>query len=143
MICEECGSDRVRWRCDNHETHITKYTCINCGNIIVKQNKDKVSLFNPDEINILKQKEEQLGIVRHKNNKKMKKSKKLCIPKNYHKSSNGTYRIYKMKNGKILYGGTVENEHLAKKIVSKLNECDWDMRKLNEIRKEVYQEVNL
>ena len=127
MICEKCGNDRIRWRCDNHETHTTKYTCLTCGNVIVKQNKDKESLFNPDELDILKQEEEKLGMTIHKSAKKVKKARKLFIPKNYHKTPNGTYRIHRMINGKTLYGGTVPNEQLAKKIVSKLNECNWDI----------------
>ena len=51
MICDECGSERVRWRCDNHETNITKYKCFNCGHIMERETTKPVkSLFSKVEL---------------------------------------------------------------------------------------------
>lgn len=145
MICDKCNSERVHWRCDNHEKGITKYKCLDCGHIMVKKTEKPVPLFNESEINQLKEEkkrvqDEKLRKLRSKGGRK----RWLKVSgKNYSKNSCGHYMVQKMINGEIYYCGTFKTEEIAKKIVEKMTQCGWDISKLEAIKKEVYREVNL
>lgn len=139
MICEKCGTDRLFWRCDNHETKTSKYKCLNCNHIMIIPTEQTKQLFTDNELSKLKEyKEDLVKSVRQENAKKGAEALwKLVNVKNYGKNFYGTYTVQKTINGKFHYGGTYKTEEIAKKVVEKLNECDWDLEQLPRIKKEV------
>ena len=149
MICDKCGSERVHWRCDNHEKGLTKYKCLDCGEILVKKTEKPSPLFNKSEMDKLKLQtkedkkrlqDERLRKLRSKGGRK----RWLKVSgKNYSKNSCGHYMVQKMINGETYYCGTYKTEEIAKKMVGKMTQCGWDISKLEEIKKEVHKEVNL
>ena len=145
MICEKCNSERVHWRCDNHEKGITKYKCLDCGHIIVRKTEKPKPLFNDTEMNQLKEEKERVQQERLQKlrSKGGRKRWFMVSGKNYAKTIWGTWAVQKMINGKTYYGGTYKTEEIASKIVERLNECNWDLSQLDEIKKQVHREVNL
>lgn len=65
-------------------------------------------------------------------------AKSIKIPKNY--SYNKSYNLYvvtHMIGDKSHYYGRYTTEEIAKQVVKRLRECDWDKSKLSDIKKEL------
>ena len=135
MICDECGSSRVHWRCDNQETQTTKYKCLDCGTIMTKKTEKKL-LFKQDELKKLeKEKEEH---IQRKHKQGAKKRWKYKIPRNYNRTLCNTFMVTKWVDKKQQYFGTYKTEEDAQFVVNRLRECGWDKKELWNIRKELY-----
>lgn len=145
MICEKCNSERIHWRCDNHEKGLTKYKCLDCGHIIIRKTEKPKPLFNDTEMNQLKEEKERVQQERlQKLRSKGGRKRWLMVSgRNYAKTIWGTWAVQKRIDGKNYYGGTYKTEEIASKVVERLNECGWDLSQLDEIKKEVHREVNL
>ena len=145
MICDKCGSERVHWRCDNHEKKVTKYKCLDCGHILVKKTEEQKPLFDKDELNKLNKESERIQQERlQKLRRKGARKRWFKVSgKNYAKNVHGTWAVQKMINGKNHYGGTYKTEEIAKKVVEKLNNCNWDLSQLDRIKEEVNKDVDL
>ena len=124
--CTECGSNRTQWRCNNKEQIITKYKCKDCGAII------KIPMENREKTEFA----EFFSNLIHEITKE-KKQGDIRLSKNYTQSRDGGYTITKMKNGETYYVGRCNTEEQAKTIVEKMNECNWDMKQANRIRRTV------
>lgn len=137
MICDKCGGERIRWRCDNHEENISKYKCLDCGNIMKKEKrKGCENLFKKKELLYLKDYEKKE--IKRKHRKGAKKRWNIKIPKNYNRTLSGTFMVTKWIDGKQEYFGTYKSEEDAKWVVQKMRECDWDKDELWDIREELY-----
>ena len=104
MYCEECES-KMRWRCTNKITHISKYKCPNCGHI----QTEKAEIIQPVE--------------------ETKKD-----PKYYYETTKGTFIIRKTIDKEKVSFGTYGNEDTVKKVVSELVKCDWKLDNIPSIR---------
>lgn len=122
MICEECGSPRVFWRCDNHKEKTSKWKCKDCGTI-------KITKTRPERLKYLKEQEKE----RKKKSKANRKKKTILPPKYYHKHGN-KYQIKKTVNGKQYYYGTYDTEKEAKLMVELLRLYDWDIKELPRLK---------
>lgn len=135
MICDECGCTQLHWRCDNHEKQTTKYKCQNCGKIITIKKTQKTPLFDEEEIKQIEQNKEK--IIQENRVKGGKTLWQKLNAKNYAKNYYGTYTVQKTIDGKFHYGGTYKTKEIAIQIVEKLDECGWDLKQLDRIKKEV------
>lgn len=138
MICDECGSSRVYWRCDNKEAKTTKYKCQGCGKIIIRPlQKELQSIISGEEQEKFKTcMEKHIKYGKQKGGFKKRKSNKPSHEKYLYKTRRGMRVIYKQINRKTHYYGTYKLKD-AMKIRDELIKCDWDRNQLERIKKEV------
>ena len=105
MICEKCGGP-MQWRCTDKDTMVAKYKCPRCGHL-------------------------QKGRVEFTGFEKQDKEEKF-VPKHYSRRAGPKerYEVKRIVKGKRIYVGLFDDEDLAKKVVEKMNQNDWDDTKI-------------
>lgn len=130
------GDPKDYW--DNYEEFIRLY---NANELKVTEIKKQLNLTDSEYRRYRRHalKENRLDIdTRNPNYKSLmgRPKNQKHEPKNYTRSG-GRFYVYKNIDGeKILFGG-YPSEDIAKQIVVKLKECNWDKKQLPKIQKEV------
>lgn len=96
----------MQWRCTDKDTMVAKYKCLGCGHL-------------------------QKGIVEFTGFEKPDKEEKF-VPKHYSRRTGPKprYEVKRIVKGKRIYVGLFDDEDLAKKVVEKMNQNDWDDTKI-------------
>ena len=96
----------MQWRCTDKDTLVAKYKCPECGHL-------------------------QKRIVEFTGFEKPDKEEKF-VPKHYSRRTGPKprYEVKRIVKGKRIYVGLFDDEDLAKKVVEKMNQNDWDDTKI-------------
>ena len=99
----------MHWRCTNQITQVSKFKCPQCGHVQTGKLETK-----------------PLVIVEKK------------YP-NYYHMKNGKWIVKKTKDHQMLYVGTYGDEETAKRVVSEMIKCDWNLDMIPVI----YEKLNI